>query len=281
MVNFDGELLKETTSYLNHQNRGLKYGDAVFETIRVVNGKIFFLEDHYFRLMASMRILRMEIPMNFTLEFLQEELLRTVDSKDFSEKACRIRLTVFRKAGGLYTPVTNDISYIIEANSIDTSFYTISENPYEVELFKDFYINADMLSNLKTTNKIINVVAGVFAVENEYANCLLLNQSKMVVEATNGNIFLVNGNTIKTPPLQDGCLDGIVRKKLIQIIERDGDYKLSEESISPFELQKANELFLTNVVVGIQPVTKYRKKSYSNNVSKKLIGKLNAVARLA
>ncbi|WP_343486563.1 aminotransferase class IV [Allomuricauda sp. d1] len=281
MVNFNGNLLSEDSTFLNHQNRGLKYGDAVFETLRVVNGAIYFWEDHYFRLMASMRVLRMEIPMEFTLEFLQDEILKTVDSNDCSNEPCRVRLTVFRKDGGLYTPATNDVSYVIEVKKLDSPFYILSEAAYEVELFKDYYVNADMLSNLKTTNKIINVVAGVFATENDYDNCMLLNGSKQVVEAINGNIFLVNGTTVKTPPLKDGCLDGVLRKKLMQIIERDDVYELLEESISPFELQKADELFLTNVVVGIQPFTKYRKKEFSSEVSKKFIGKLNAAARLA
>ena len=137
-----------------------------------------------------------------------------------------------------------------------------------------------MLSNLKTTNKIINVVASVFAKENNYDNCLLLNNEKKVVEAINGNVFLVNKNEVKTPPLKDGCLDGILRKKIIQIIEKHSEYKIRKESISPFELQKSDELFITNVLMGIQPVTRYRKKEFADTVSKDLIGKLNAMARL-
>ena len=102
----------------------------------------------------------------------------------------------------------------------------------------------------------------------------------MVVEALNGNVFMVFGNTIKTPPKKDGCLNGILRKKLIDIIGKLPQYKLEEASISPFELQKADELFITNVIVGIQPITKYRKKIYTHVVSQDLIGKLNAAARL-
>lgn len=281
MVNFEGELVSNDTYFLNHENRGLKYGDALFETVRVVNGTLFFWEDHYFRLMASMRILRMEIPMEFTLEFLQEEILKTIRANALIEKPSRVRITIFRKNGGRYTPKTNDISFTIDAALIDAPFYTLQEKEYEVALFKDFYMNADMLSNLKTANKIINVVAGVFAKENGYDNCLLLNTSKQVVESINGNIFIVNGNAIKTPPLADGCLDGILRKKLSQIMKNEDTYEFREESISPFELQKADELFITNVISGIIPVTKYRKRQYTVTVAQKMIGKLNAIARLA
>ncbi len=280
MVNFNGNLLSKNTSYLNHQNRGLRYGDALFESIRVVNGKIFFWEDHYLRLMASMRILRMEIPMDFTMEFLEEQLLACVEANGLLDKPARLRFTVFRNNGGLYLPETNDVSYIIEASLMDSPFYTLDNSAYEVELFKDFYVNPDMLSTLKTNNKVINVVGSIFAAENGYQNCLLLNNEKKVVEALNGNLFLVKDHIIKTPSLKDGCLNGIVRKKLIAILGALDKYHFEESFISPFELQKADELFITNAIIGIQPITKYRKKEYETTVAADLLGKLNATARL-
>lgn len=280
MVNFNGDLVAKETTFLNHNNRGLRYGDSLFEAIRVVNKHVYFLEDHYLRLMSSMRILRMEIPMKFTMEFMEQEILKTLVSLE-ANNAYRIRFTVFRNDGGLYLPETNTVSYCIEAKKLDNPFYTISESYYEVELFKDFHLNKDMLSNLKTNNRILNVVGSVFAQENDYNNCLLLNGDKMVVEALNGNLFLVSGNTIKTPPLKDGCLNGVLRKKLIEILNKTETYVLKEESISPFELQKADELFVTNSISGIIPITKYRKKNFEIATSKDLVGKLNAVARLS
>lgn len=279
-VNFNGELLPEDENYLNHQNRGLRYGDSLFETIRVINNKIIFWEDHYLRLMASMRILRMEIPMNFTMEFLEDEILKTISSNNMETSPIRIRLTVFRNNGGLYLPKSNEISYCIESKPLTTAFYTLNEETYEVELFKDFYVNVDMISTLKTNNKIINVIGSIFAQENEYDNCLLLNQNKQVVEVLNGNIFMVNANVISTPSLKSGCLNGIIRKKLMAIIEKIEGYHLQETLISPFDLQKADELFITNSILGIQSITKYRKKKFEKTVAKDLIGKLNASARL-
>ncbi|MBS9462151.1 aminotransferase class IV [Flagellimonas sp. 389] len=280
MVNFNGKLFSKDTDILNYDNRGLKYGDALFETVRCVNGTIFFWEDHYFRLMSSMRILRMEIPMEFTLEFLEEQILKTVGENGLDINSARVRLTVFRNGGGLYGPKTNEVSYIIEISELKSPFYLVNDEHYEVELFKDYYINKDMLSNLKTTNKILNVVASVYAKENGYENCILINNNKQVVEVINGNLFLVKDKVIKTPPLSDGSLDGIIRKKLMEIINGIPDFELQEVSISPFELQKADELFITNSIDGIRPISKYRKKEYSNSISKSLIGKLNAKARI-
>ncbi|AWX45879.1 Branched-chain-amino-acid transaminase [Flagellimonas maritima] len=280
MFNFNGELFSKDREILNYNNRGFKYGDALFETIRCINGNVFFWEDHYFRLMSSMRILRMEIPMEFTLEFLEEEIKKVVANNGLENTAARVRLTIFRKDGGLYSPITNDVSYLIEVGTLESPFYLLSSDSYEVELFKDYFVNKDMLSNLKTTNKILNVVAGVYAQENGYENCILINNDKQVVEVINGNLFLVKDNAIKTPPLSDGCLDGIIRKKLIEIIKKTEGLELQEDSISPFELQKADELFITNSISGIRPITKYRKKDYRNSTGKSLLGKLNAKARI-
>ncbi|WP_291869710.1 aminotransferase class IV [Maribacter sp.] len=278
MVNFNGEILEDETLYLNIENRGLRYGDALFETIRLVNDEVILWEEHYLRLMSSMRILRMQIPMEFTMEYLEEQIKSVATSSAISQ--ARIRVTIYRNNGGLYTPKNNSVSFIIEATPLSSPFFILSEKRYEAELFKDFKVNADMLSNLKTNNRILNVVGSVFAKENDYDTCLLLNNEKQVVEGLNGNLFLVKGNTIKTPPLADGCVNGIIREQLIKIIKKLDTYVLEEASISPFELQKADELFITNSIIGIQPITKYRKKNFLAVTSKDLIGKLNAVIRL-
>ena len=227
-----------------------------------------------------MRILRMEIPMGFTLEDLQDELLKVVEAENLKDKAASLRLTVTRNEGGKYLPEDNNVSFYIFAKELRDPFFTLTEDHYEVELYKDHYVNADLLSTLKTANKIIHVTGSIFAKENDYANCLLLNTNKSVVEALNGNLFLVKGSTIKTPPLDEGCLRGIIRKQLIEIIAKLDDFTLEEAAISPFELQKADELFITNAIVGIQPISKYRKKTYTNTIAKNLLGKLNAKARL-
>ncbi|MBT8256713.1 MAG: aminotransferase class IV, partial [Bacteroidia bacterium] len=154
------------------------------------------------------------------------------------------------------------------------------DDDYEVELFKDHYVNSGLLSTIKSTNRLVNILGSIYAEENDYSNCLLLNENKMVVEALNGNLFLVNGYKIKTPPLEDGCLNGIVRKQLIRILGELPDYILEESSVSPFELQKADELFITNTILGIRPITKFRKKTYKTEVAGDLLAKLNVKARL-
>lgn len=273
MINFNG-IIQENEIILSNKNRGFLYGDAVFETVKVVNNSILFAEDHYFRLMASMRICRMEIPMNFTYEFFVEQILALSNALKIS-KSCRARITFYRNSDGYYLPKSNDVSFIVTAEILNTLKYCVNKETYEVELYKDFYISKHLLSTIKNTNKLINVTASIFAHENDYDNCILLNEDKNVVEAINGNIFMKVGNTIFTPPISDGCLNGIMRKQVIALIQKMDGYDCVEKSISPFDLQKSDELFVTNVIFGIQPITKYRKKEYITEFSKTIIEKLN------
>ncbi|MBR9915588.1 MAG: aminotransferase class IV [Algicola sp.] len=281
MVNFNGNLI-DNTAFITPENRGYKYGDALFETLKVVHGKILFWEDHYFRLMASMRIMRMEIPMNFTMEFLESEILKTINSNGLAKSTARVRLDVDRGDGGKYMPIEKKVSYSIVAEAIDQEFYEYPETTaYLVDLYKDFFVAPGLLSTLKSNNKLINVLGSIYAQENNFHSCLLLNTNKNIIEALHGNLFLVSGDTIKTPPLDDGCLKGIMRKQIIDVILNSGDYVLEETSISPFELQKADELFITNVIIGIQPILKYRKKTFETKVSKDLLKRLNVKLRLS
>jgi len=274
MINFNG-IIAEQDSISQLNSRGFKYGDALFETIKIKNSKILFWEDHYFRLMASMRVLRMEIPMNFTMEFLEEELLKTVSTNALQTHTVRAKFYVERSSDGFYFPKENTIKYCITVEKMLNKEYTFNSDAYEVDLFKDYFIAPNLLSTLKTNNKIANVLASIYANENGLDNCLLLNTNKQVIEATNGNLFLVSGSTIKTPPLVNGCLKGIMRKQVIEIINSMEDFELKELEISPFELQKADALFITNVITGVQPITKYRKKEYSNEVCSRIIAELN------
>lgn len=272
MINFNGTIAFEDSSL--NQNRAFLYGDGVFETVKILHSKILFLEDHYFRLMSSMRVVRMEIPMNFTLEYFEEQILSLAKAND-KLNSSRARITVFRNNGGYYLPQTNSVSFLVTVENVDNRTYIINQNPYRVDLFTDFYVTKHLLSSIKTTNKMINVTASIFASENGFDNCLLVNENKNVVEALQGNLFMLIGNKLITPPISEGCLNGVMRKQILSLASKLEKIEVSEEVISPFDLQKADELFITNVIKGIQPITHYRKKAYRNDLAVKLVQKLN------
>lgn len=273
MINFNGSILAQDDNILT-QNRAFLYGDAVFETVKIVNSKILFLEDHYFRLMSSMRIIRMEIPMNFTMEYLEEQILALVKNKHL-EASARARITVYRNDGGNYLPKTNTVSFLINAERLDSVLYSIDQMEYVVDLYTDFYVAKQLLSSIKTTNKLVHITGSIFADENSLDNCLLLNDSKNVIEALQGNLFMLKGNRLITPPVSEGCLNGVMRKQIVALAKKIENVEVVEEVISPFDIQKSDELFITNVIKGIQPVTKYRKKEFTTNFSKTLLQKLN------
>lgn len=275
MVNFNG-VMQDSNLQLSISNRSFFYGDGVFETLKIVNNKILFFEDHYFRLMASMRIIRMEIPMSFTMEYLEEQILELATVKNIQNSA-RVRLTVFRNEGGFYLPTDNSISFVIQASELDNVKYKITNSKFEVDLYKDFIVPKQLLSTLKTTSKITHVTASIFAKENQLDSSLLINETKNVIEASNGNLFMLMGNKLITPPISEGCLNGIMRKQIIALAKQISTVEVVEQEISPFDLQKADELFITNVIIGIQPITKYRKKEFDVLLATQLVEKLNNV----
>lgn len=278
MININGTIVNSDYQ-LSNTNRSFLFGDGIFETMKIVDGKILYFEDHYFRLMASMRIVRMEIPRNFTLEYIETQILHLLDELNIIDSA-RIRFTVFRNDGGFYTPETNEISFLIQAVPLENKFYNLSKTNFEVDLYKDNFISSQLLSTLKTTSKIIQVTASVYANENDLDTCIILNDKKNVIEAIYGNIFMLTKNKLVTPPISEGCLNGIMRKQIINLIKFFPEIEFSEENISPFDLQKADELFITNVIIGIQPISKYRKKEFENNFTKKLLEKINQTINL-
>lgn len=279
MVNFNGNI-QENSSILIEDNRGFLFGDSVFETIKVLDNKVLFLEDHYFRLMASMRICRMEIPMNFTMEYFESQILNLITT--FSDSnSYRVRFSIYRDSEGFYLPKTRSVQFLVTAFPLNSDLYVFGKEYYEVELYKDFYITKQLLSTLKTNNKMLQITGSIFAEENGYDNCLVLNDEKNVVEALQSNLFMKTGNVVVTPPVSDGCLNGIMRKQILEILKKIEGIEVKETSISPFDLQKADELFLTNVISGIQPVTKYRKKEYTSEFASEVLNRLNAKIRLS
>lgn len=166
---------------------------------------------------------------------------------------------------------------MIHVIGLQDALYSFPQKEYEVDLFKDFYVTKQLLSSIKTTNRMLNITASIFATENGFDNCLLLNDSKNVVEAIQGNVFMLMGNKLITPPVSEGCLNGVMRKQILEIAKKIESLEVVEEVISPFDLQKADELFVTNVIKGIQPITKYRKKDFDIVVSKVLLEKLNSI----
>lgn len=266
MVNHNGVLVSLDDIKLGPGNRAFKYGDGVFDTLKYEEGVVQFIEDHYFRLMSSMRMLRMKIPMDFTLDYYESQIRKTIEANNLTESG-RVRANVYRADGGFYTPETNQINFLIEAQPLKR--HKVDE--VEIELFKDFPMTSGLLSTIKTNNRVVNVLGSIYAKENGYQNCVLINEKKEIVEALNSNIFLIRGNEVLTPSLETGCINGIIRKKLIETLKKNGEFSIQEQSISPFDLLKVDEVFLTNSISEIQSVHRYRKKKFATDLTAQIV----------
>ncbi len=272
MINFNGQLTEQSHQIEN--NRGFLYGDSVFESIRIIEGKICFWEDHYFRLISSMRICRIDIPDHFTPEFLDKNIMNLHNA--ISKNDCsRVRLSVYRNSSGKYRPVSNECKFLISCENLESNKFVIHQEEFKVDIFKDYYLDKQLISSIKSNNKIINVIASIYAKENHLHNCILLNNDKMVCELINANIFLINDSCIITPDLKSGCLNGVMRKNIIRILKKN-NIQIVERDVNTYELSDADEIFGCNSIQGIFSITKYRKNELKFNLTKKILDLLNA-----
>jgi branched-chain amino acid aminotransferase len=276
MINFNGQLTDQ--SYQIENNRGFLYGDCVFESIRIIDGKICFWEDHYFRLISSMRILRIDIPDHFTPDFFESNIMSLHNI--ISKNGCsRVRLSVFRNSAGKYRPISNECKFLISCENLKSKKFLINQEPYKVDIFKEYYIDKQLISSLKSNNKIINVIASIYAKENFLDNCILLNNDKMVCEFINANLFLIKDGCAITPDLKSGCLNGVMRKNIIRILKKN-NIETVERSIHSYEMIDSDEIFGCNSIQGIFSITEYRKNKLKSDMTKKILTILNEHAQL-
>lgn len=279
MIDFNGKFIKENQAVIFPENRGYNYGDGIFETLRVVDKKIIFWKDHYQRLISAMELLQLKIPSYFSKDYLENRILKLIKQNNLQNQPLRVKINIDRKAKGFYTPIAQDIDYMIRIEKLNTSIYSINSKKYTVGIYKDHKVSSDLLSTLKTTNKLINVLGSIYATKNAYDNCFLLNDKENIIEALNGNLFCVFENQIKTPPLSEGCLNGITRKKIIENIDKN-KYDFLETPLQVSDLLQADELWITNVIMGIQPVFQFQQKEYKADLAEKMIEILNNTAKI-
>ncbi len=271
---FNGDFVKENQAVFTCQNRAFRYGDALFETIRVSSKNILLFDDHLKRLTKSMGFLKMNIPSNFNKEDLTEQITKLLNHNRLFQGA-RLRLTVFRADGGYYTPITNNISYIIEVEKLESEEYILNKKGLIIEIYDEFKKPINALSNFKTTNAFPYILAGIYKKENGFDDCILLNQSNNIIEAISSNIFLVKGKSIYTPSIDDGCVAGVMRNKIIDIAIKLKYIVFEDASLRITDLLDADEVFLTNAINGVKWTIAFRTKRYYNTVSKQLIAELN------
>jgi branched-chain amino acid aminotransferase len=258
-LNFNGKIQPGDHPVLLVSNRGYRYGDGLFETIKVVHEKILLSEYHLERLFSGLELLRFGIPKLFTAEKLTNEIRNLCEKNKCLERA-RVRLSVFRGNGGLYDE-DRALQYVIECWSMDASVNNLNENGLVIDIYRGARKNCDVFSNLKSANFLPYSMAAIHAKENKLNDCLVLNASGHIADSTIANIFLINGGIISTPALTEGCVNGVMRRYLLSHM-REAGYEIHETTVATRDIEKANEVFLSNAINGIRWVRQFGETTY-------------------
>lgn len=271
-INFNGEIVPEDAKLLTADNRGFRYGDGLFETMLYQGGEIRFLHLHIERLQRSMQTIQLEQSTMFDEYFVKKITDELIRKNNMVGQRVRVRLTVFRDGGGLYTPATNKPAFMLQVQKMD-----IQLRDKKVGLIVDLYTELKKpysdLSAIKSNNSLIYVLAGNYKKKFDYDDVFILNQEGFLCEALTSNLFIYYDKVLYTPALNQGCIDGVMRRVVMDMAEEEG-IPVVEAQISPEIMKTADELFCTNAVQGIQWVMGYKQKRYFNKLSRILQEKL-------
>ena len=252
------DILLASNACMSFDNRSFLYGDGFFESIKVINSRCFNIESHYDRIINSSKILK--IDWNVSLSNLENLLCSLIEKNNII--GGRLRLVVYRNPGGKYLPDRNDSSIIASVEQSENKF-TLNKEGIRLGLFSEAYKEKNSFSNLKTTNSIIYVLASIFAQEHNFDDCVLLNSENNIIETSNSNLFLVKNNCIISPLSSDGCVDGVMREYVFDLLSER--HEVVQRSINEHDLRSADEVFLTNSISGSLWVESYKDKKYSTS----------------
>ncbi|MBK9283921.1 MAG: aminotransferase class IV [Sphingobacteriaceae bacterium] len=268
----NGHLISIYEPAVAFSNRAFRYGDSLFETIRLCNNRIMFLRDHILRLRLGMTVLRMNVPAEFNYENVNELIIQLLKHNSHAPNA-RIRLTIFRNEGGYYTPESNDISFLIESEELD-QVYTLNSKGLWMDIYGDTKKPINKLANIKSGNALLFVLAGLAKQSMKLDDCFIINELGNVCESISANVFVVKNGTLYTAPLSEGCVAGIMRKQIMNLAT-ENKILTFESPITMNTLMNGDEVFLTSSIKGVEWVGQFKQKFYTNHMAQLFIEKLN------
>lgn len=272
-VIINGKIVNGEAPAIPLNDRAFYYGDGVFESIRVIEGRPMFLDAHWSRLCESLAVLRISIPAALDRAALERHILELTSRMELSSGRCR--LAVYREANGHYRPDGNGGRFTIDLHPLSEPVYTLNEHGANVDIYPEMRKPVNLLAVHKTLSGLLNVMAALWSKERGLDDCLLQNDRGNIIESSSGNLFIVSNGVLYTPSLTDGCVGGVMRMQVINLALANG-IKVYECSLNPQNLLAADELFFTNAIKGIQWVHAYRTKRYSHRMSQALVDLLVA-----
>lgn len=274
LINFNGQIVPADSKLLSVANRAFKYGDGLFESMRLFKGKLKFADLHADRLQRGMKALKIDGYSQMDVYFLRDVAEQLALRN--KTKHGRLRLTVYRDAAGFYAPTTNAMGFCLDIMPADEPRYFLNEKGLIVDVYTEIPKPCNFLSNIKTCNSLTYVMAGLYKTQHNLDEVFLLNQNGFLCEASSANIFVYYQNHLYTPALSEGCVEGVMRQVVIDLAKKI-NIPVIEAQINPDILYEADEVFITNASRGIQCVMGYGVRRYFNKISKVLIEELNNI----
>ena len=266
-INYNGEIFDGEKSIIHASDHSYRYGDGLFETMKVVKGSILLEEYHFERLFAGLETLKFKSKAFFTKQKINAEV-KELCKKNKLEESARVRLSISRGSGGLYD-CNDKFSYLIESWALGQNDPALNGNGLVIDIFPDARKSIDKFSNLKSANYLPYVMAALWAKENKLNDALILNQHNRICDATIANIFWVKSESLFTPPLNEGCVAGVMRKRILDL-----NQDITEKSLAEDDLLNADEVFLTNATSGVRWVKQFRDKTYEKKAAEKIFAQL-------
>jgi branched-subunit amino acid aminotransferase/4-amino-4-deoxychorismate lyase len=258
-------------------NRAFLFADGIFETIRIAKGTPIFLDEHFQRLREGLKAHRIQAPLGFTPASIANDIAALLKAEGLHEGA-RVRMTLSRSGAGFYTPEENGLDVVMTAQAVDSVEYVLNDKGLSTDIYPEMKCTPNHLSKFKNIASNIYVQSGLWAKENGLESALIQNDRMGIIESTASNLFLVSNGVLYTPGLDSGATAGIMRAQVINLALSSG-MKVYECNLTPQNLLVADEVFLTNVVQGLQWVGSYRTKRYFNAATSELVRLLNTLVR--
>jgi branched-chain amino acid aminotransferase len=264
---FNGEFFAASQPIITAQNRGFKWGDGIFETMKIFKGKILLQQYHFDRLFLSLKMLQIQTNESFTNENLSSTIINLCEKNNCSALA-RVRLAVYRTE-------ENQAGYLMEAIPLSADVNVWNEDGVVIDLYPLARKQQDAFANLKSANYLVYVLAALYAKEKNLGEALVLNSSNFICDASKANIFLICQQQILTPALNQGCINGVMRRHIITGLKELG-WTIKQEELTEADVHNADEVFLTNAIHGLRSVKSFRDKSYTSHESKSIFNSLIA-----
>lgn len=276
-INNNGNLILAEEFNVKYTSRAFNFGDGVFETIRIKQGKIVRFEAHYERLMKGAKAIKIKEHPDYTMDFFQDQIMALIELNQVYAGG-RCKLSLDRADGGTYSPVSNQAQFLIELWPIEMDDFKLNDKGLEIDIYKEMALIKTPLSPFKTKNALFKVLASIHAESMRVDDLLLQNEKGNLIESTNSNLFIVSNGIIYTPGMDEGCIAGTMRMHIINLAVTHG-IRVYECPILPQNLLSADEIFLTNAIQGVRWVGSYKTKAFRNETSKILLEWLNEETR--